>query len=344
VPPVFIGKMMNQILSNVRCTHCGSNELSLSDFKSRGAVLCSACTRVLGTFLENENRIEWHLNSADRDLENRVTQEQDSYDYWATQQMQKTGFQTSSEFLGSVSGKPAIEKWYDFPLYQDKATRLALERFPELKNLSGKHILDVGGSCKDSWRFIGAGAKRIDQVEVSPESQRLAIERLDKHLSALDVKWQDKAWFHTTPAERLPFCNKTFDIVFSRATIHHTKRPDSFHEIHRVLKQGSLMFIIELRLSFPMYYLQKLSRRLRRVDRGTDDPLRSFEILALREFFREVDWYISGFISTLWKQSLGKAISSSFVDSRLEELEKKVGNLFGLSYLLGNKCWVIARK
>lgn len=60
-----------------------------------------------------------------------------------------------------------------------------------------------------------------------------------------DAELARVAEFHTAIGEAIPFESDTFNLVFSRATIHHTVRPDSLDEIWRVLKPRGVMLIIE---------------------------------------------------------------------------------------------------
>jgi len=191
------------------------------------------------------------------------------------------------------------------PPLSDEAV-VAAEAVEELSDLKGKRILDIGGSLLDSWRFLWFGrAEHVDQIEVSPSSQEFAyfkaLRLFEKQPEVLE-----RLWFHTAPAERMPFKDSSFDVVFSRSTIHHCKRPQVFEEVLRVLKPGGIFWMLEPRLSPGMYGLMKFARWARRADRGTDDPLRNFELEHLGQIAEIVrldsSRLISPFFSFLFNQ------------------------------------------
>lgn len=320
------------VTQDVQCRRCGSGRLRL-ERKEKGlaAVVCEVCERPVARLHEDERRLAWPDDPLDEALEQRVAGEKEKYDAWAAAHAGELNYPSRPEIT--------LDRWFG----RSAAMRRARKRWPALGRLSGKRVLDIGGSCKDTWRFVPRAA-RIDQVEVSSASQRVAAERLEQALRGTEADWRETVWFHTAPAERLPFAAATFDLVFSRSTIHHVQRPAVFEEIHRVLKPGGLMFILEPRYSLFLYALMKLSRLVRGVDRGTDDPLRTAEIHALRNRFREVDWYPSRIFSTLWKQSVGRVTDTPTVDARLKRLDRALGSTLGLAYPLGSFCWVGARK
>jgi SAM-dependent methyltransferase len=101
----------------------------------------------------------------------------------------------------------------------------------------GKRVLEIGlGAGTDfvNWVRSGAVASGIDLTEqsVALTRERLALEGLEA-----DVQVGD--------AERLPFPDSTFDIVYSYGVLHHT--PDTARavaEVHRVLRPGGLALIM----------------------------------------------------------------------------------------------------
>jgi SAM-dependent methyltransferase len=96
---------------------------------------------------------------------------------------------------------------------------------------AGKQLLEVGvGAGCDHLQFARAGAlcHGVDLTDAAIELTRrhLAVHHLGSHLRRLD-------------AERLPFPDGAFDIVYSWGVIHHTERPERIiEEIHRVLRPG----------------------------------------------------------------------------------------------------------
>jgi ubiquinone/menaquinone biosynthesis C-methylase UbiE len=96
---------------------------------------------------------------------------------------------------------------------------------------SGKQVLEVGvGAGADHLQFARAGADLhgVDLTEAAIETTRahLAVHGLTSDLRRLD-------------AERLPFDDHTFDVVYSWGVIHHSEHPERIiAEIHRVLRPG----------------------------------------------------------------------------------------------------------
>lgn len=160
------------------------------------------------------------------------------------------------------------EEW----LANGRLRRRVRDALPPL-DIPNSRILDIGGTCLDAGKFLLSGCRRMDHVEVSAASQELARRNLEA--SGIDP---GLVQFHTTMAEELPFPAETFDIVFSRSTIHHTDRSQSVPEIHRVLKPGCALLMIEPALSSPMKQLMHGRRHVLSADRGTDDPFTYDEI------------------------------------------------------------------
>lgn len=116
-----------------------------------------------------------------------------------------------------------------------EAERAVLEpfipRFARFADSKGKRVLEIGvgpGNDFIHWLRNGADASGVDLtthgVELTKERARL--EGFDA-----DVRQAD--------AEKLPFDDATFDIVYSYGVLHHTPdTPKAIAEVHRVLKPG----------------------------------------------------------------------------------------------------------
>jgi ubiquinone/menaquinone biosynthesis C-methylase UbiE len=105
----------------------------------------------------------------------------------------------------------------------------------------GRDLLEIGvgaGTDFTNWVRHGARAVGVDLTEAGAEltRERLALEGL-----VAEVKVAD--------AERLPFADASFDIVYSYGVLHHT--PDTeraFAEVHRVLRPGGTMLAMIYRV------------------------------------------------------------------------------------------------
>lgn len=281
-------------------------------------ISCIDCGR-RAAHLHDDMRAHWYT-AMPRALEARVEAEAARWDDWAKAPQGQT------LRAGTVGDWLAASRVYQ-PL---------LAAYPDLVDLSGKRILDIGGTCLDAAKFLRSGAARIDQVEVSPTSQRTAMENLENS----GVDWRGRVWFHTTPAEHLPFAEGTFDIVFSRSTIHHTDRSLTMPMIARVLSRGGIIFIIESYRSPLLYRLTYWKRRVSGVDRGTDNPFARGEIEELNRTFADLRVGYFGALWTIWSQTGDKL--SQKQRRVIWNIDLKLGTVAGR--LLGSQLWLVGRK
>lgn len=97
----------------------------------------------------------------------------------------------------------------------------------------GKTVLEVGvgaGTDHLQWARAGCNIYGVDLTNnaILTTRQHLNLYGFDSQLQKID-------------AERLPFNDGMFDLVYSWGVIHHSERPDVIiNEIHRVLKKGGL--------------------------------------------------------------------------------------------------------
>ncbi|PYQ84947.1 MAG: hypothetical protein DMG02_30245 [Acidobacteria bacterium] len=111
---------------------------------------------------------------------------------------------------------------------------------PEVMEFSrhrGAELLEIGGGLgTDLAQFARHGA-RVTDVDLS--SGHLALAQENFRLRGLDGR------FAHHDAERLPFGDNTFDVVYADGVIHHT--PDTMavvRDIHRVLKPGGRAIVM----------------------------------------------------------------------------------------------------
>ncbi len=121
--------------------------------------------------------------------------------------------------------------------------------FVDFKSLKGKKVLEIGvGLGADHQKFAEAGAilNGIDLTE-------RAIEHTSRRFQLLGLKSN----LQKADAEKLPFNDNYFDLVYSWGVLHHT--PDTskaINEIYRVLKiDGELNVMIYHKYSFVGFML-----------------------------------------------------------------------------------------
>lgn len=227
----------------------------------------------VGKWHPEQSRIEWRwdrlgVNAALVAMAEREAQRWDSWAYDERGELSRRS--------GSDSKRFTVAGW--------------LERYPNIKaacheagislNFRDHTMLDIGGSGKDMVYWLKDKPKRIDQVEVSPESQRICHKRVN---DVSEGSNEIPIYYHTIPAEQLPFDEGVFDFVFSRSTLHHCERPKVFQEIIRVMKPGGALLFVEPHLSRPIHLLMRLKRVILKQDRGSDNPLQPQEIEKLKK-------------------------------------------------------------
>jgi ubiquinone/menaquinone biosynthesis C-methylase UbiE len=95
----------------------------------------------------------------------------------------------------------------------------------------GKRLLEIGvgaGTDHLQWARAGCRCHGVDLTDTAIDTTRrhLALHGLTSELQRVD-------------AERLPFADASFDIVWSWGVVHHADRPQTIvAEIHRVLAAG----------------------------------------------------------------------------------------------------------
>jgi SAM-dependent methyltransferase len=280
---------------------------------------CGNCGAV-GAWVPGERRIDWQVR--DETLVGRVDGERGEWDAWA-----------DGRGMGDI--QPPSREW----LANTRTMRAAAAAAPAFTHPAGKRMLDIGGACRHSARFLRDGVSHVDQVEVSPQSQRLALRRLE--YQGIDA---ERVVFHTTPAERLPFEDETFDLVFASGTIHHTLRRYSLPEVHRVLKPGGQFLFIESYLPQHLHPVMRMVRCIRNADVGTDYPFGDADLEILNRLFEDVQLYPFDVLWLPWGQTIGRTAWGKGKRAAVARLDERLGNAFGLAKLIGTQCWVAGRK
>jgi ubiquinone/menaquinone biosynthesis C-methylase UbiE len=126
--------------------------------------------------------------------------------------------------------------------------------------------------------LAGAGA-RVTAVDLTPEAVSLARRHLE--LRGLEGTVQEGN------AERLPFADATFDVVYSHGVLHHTVDTQrAIDEVWRVLKPGGSAVIMLYHRHSWFWWLSKVSRTpVEHAD--ADAPIVSvYSIAEARQLFR----------------------------------------------------------
>jgi len=160
-----------------------------------------------------------------------------------------------------------------------------LHHLPQLVDFNGwrgRSVLEVGcGAGVDLARFAKGGAL-VCGVDLTESA--IALARANFSQQGLAGR------FEVADAERLPFANDTFDLVFAHGVVQYTAHPQTLvNECYRVLKPGGqAIFQVYNRIS----WLNALSKLMKVPLEHEDAPvLRKYsdgEFRALLGDFREV--------------------------------------------------------
>lgn len=275
--------------------------------------------RRVGRVHDHERRLEWVLPLEPR-LEQRVAVERRLFD--ARSLLRKKA-------VTPIEPAPMPTAWLDLGREPSPLLRAL---FPQEPVFDGARILELGGSGEATRGFLRAGAARIDQLDVSPGMQELGRARLAPHE-------RDRVVQHTAPAERLPFADGTFDLVFSRHCLHHMHRPDVVPEAARVLKPTGSLLLIEPYLPAQVRLVMHARRRLRAVERGTDDPLGARDLALFGSWFASVRTRGRPALTPLLRLRKRPRVLA-----RLARLERSGGLPPSWLHLVGGRVAILARR
>ena len=152
---------------------------------------------------------------------------QQVHDYWNAN---PCGTQFTELTLGSKEFFAEVERFrYETQPFMREAMEFDKHR--------GKSLLEIGcGLATDLLQFARGGAI-VTGVDLTEQSIALATERFRQQGIPLTARVAD--------AERLPFADGSFDVVYSFGVLHHT--PDTrkaLHEAERVLKPGGQLLMM----------------------------------------------------------------------------------------------------
>jgi ubiquinone/menaquinone biosynthesis C-methylase UbiE len=121
--------------------------------------------------------------------------------------------------------------------YDSELSRIPIE-------FEGACVLDLAGG-PGTWTkiFSDAGARKVVWTDRSVEFLRFARRYLQ------DYSREGRVAFVMSDLAAIPFADRTFDLVYCRLALHHSKDEKStLEEIARVLRRGGLLVLIAQRI------------------------------------------------------------------------------------------------
>ncbi|HVE13452.1 MAG TPA: class I SAM-dependent methyltransferase [Elusimicrobiota bacterium] len=145
----------------------------------------------------------------------------------------------------------------------------------ELSPVAGKRLFDLGCGAGETSVYMAKQGAVVSALDISPEMVAVGRRLAQKH----GVKVE----FLTGVAEKLPFPDGHFDLVFGNGVLHHVDLIPALREIKRVLKPGGKAAFIEPLKHNPVI---KLYRRLASDNRTPMEfPLGFGDFARIREVF-----------------------------------------------------------
>jgi SAM-dependent methyltransferase len=137
-----------------------------------------------------------------------------------------------------------------------------------------QNVLEIGCNTGYSSVYFTQKGFEYTGVDISSESIRIAQETF---YGSKNCK------FHVSKAEKLPFENECFDLIFCRDVLHHCNFSQALEEIYRVVKKKGKAVLIETTITNKLI---KLASRYMKNE--TEYPLVQNEIQMITNVFSKV--------------------------------------------------------
>jgi len=129
-----------------------------------------------------------------------------------------------------------------------------MPRLMGFENFRGARLLEIGcGMGTDLLQFSRGGARCVG-IDLTPRSIEITQHRFKLYGA--------RGAFMISDGEHLPFCDESFDVVYSNGVLHHT--PDTegaIREVHRVLRPGGTAKVMLYHRNSLNYWLEIVVRR-----------------------------------------------------------------------------------
>ena len=130
----------------------------------------------------------------------------------------------------------------------------ALALLHAARSVSVSRVLDIGcGSGQEMLPFVEGGAHGFG-MDINPAAGTTGREMFEQE------KLSERVNFIVGSGAKLPFPDKSFEVLICRVALMYMNQELAFDEMSRVMRPGSILF---LKYHSPFYYFQKLVDGLR---------------------------------------------------------------------------------
>lgn len=110
--------------------------------------------------------------------------------------------------------------------------RLILKR---IGSMQGLRILDLGCGAGEAAVYFAQHGAHVSACDISPRFVEIARQLAERHGVTLRLD--------VCPAERLPYEDGAFDVIYANGVLHHVEIPAAMPEIRRVMAEGGRGFL-----------------------------------------------------------------------------------------------------
>jgi len=129
-----------------------------------------------------------------------------------------------------------------------------MPRLMGFEDFRGARLLEIGcGMGTDLLQFSRGGARCVG-IDLTPRSIEITQHRFKLYGA--------RGAFMISDGEHLPFCDESFDVVYSNGVLHHTPdTEEAIREVHRVLRPSGTAKVMLYHRNSLNYWLEIVVRR-----------------------------------------------------------------------------------
>ncbi|MBC7218481.1 MAG: class I SAM-dependent methyltransferase, partial [Candidatus Caldatribacterium sp.] len=155
------------------------------------------------------------------------------------------------------------------------------------KVVPGKRVLEIG--CYEGGevpRLLAHNPQSLVGIDISPRAIAKAV-----------ATFGDCVSFYVADAHQLPFPDKSFDVVYGRAILHHLNYQQAIEEAYRILVPEGYAIFVEPLIHNPL--LKLFRKAMSWAHTPAERPLSRHQIRWANNLFGCQNHYFGGLLSTL---------------------------------------------